>query len=311
MVTEKKEKCNQILQFQEKKNFAKKIQNKLSELYFKIVDGKGKEELIPSARSEQIKNCGSLLQFETFLDKNGTTTLKNANFCKHKLCPFCAWRWHLKNSAILDKTFELLKGKQFYHLVLTIPNTKYLTKDFLLGLRERASKFLKKYLRCDDYFNSFEITIDKEGNYHPHYHVVGIFERHFGRKELQTNWAKYANCGTNYAICKMDKCNGSKVALELTKYILKFENPEITKKHLFILNNSTKGIRKFSTSGIVKTKFEEAKRLINEEEFAKLQNLTKYDSFISFYKWFGSSYEKTDEILVDRGGLNEFNKPTN
>ena len=176
------------------KNFAKALQATLANFY---KDHIHQGEL--SQKGQSISKCGTHLEFERFKDPERTTRLAGANFCKHRLCPFCAWRWHLKYSLILQKTFEILGQKDFYHLVLTIPNVKYINKEFLINLKKNATNFIKKSLFCNDFMISFEITIDEGGNFHPHFHILCILDKQPTRKFLQTEWAHVANCG-KYAI---------------------------------------------------------------------------------------------------------------
>lgn len=292
MITQNTKKVNEKLaDFQNHKQFAEKIQQILALTYTKF-DLLNKTETL-AKRGQDILECGSKLAFQRYFDEDQTSTLYSANFCKHKLCPYCAWRWHLKQSRILSKTFELLGKQNYYHLVLTIPNIAFLTKDFLLTLRQKTNIFMRKVVNSLDYFIGFEITIDQTGKYHPHFHIVYIDhnEKPITRKRLQTEWARVANTGTNYAIAKQTKCTGEKVSLELTKYILKFDNIEPNSKQLKTIRIATKGIRKFSTSGAVKQAESEAKRIIEREKFDEFTRLENYDSVIDFYEWIGHNYQ--------------------
>lgn len=284
MITQKIQKINKIEEFTKHKIFAKELQTIISSFY---KDANKENEL--SQKGESIIKCGSNLYFEHFFDKENTTRLAGANFCKHRLCPYCAWRWHIKYANIIEQTFKILGQKDFYHLVLTIPNVKYLNKEFLINLRQNATEFMKKSLKCNDYMISFEITIDTNGNFHPHYHILCILKEKPTRKFIQTEWAKIANCG-KYAICNIKKCTDNKISQELTKYILKFENDKIEESKIFIINKALKGLRKFATNGIIKRAEKEAKRQIQAETFDKIQKLQEYDSEILFYEWIGQAY---------------------
>lgn len=289
MVTNKNEIVNEkVGEFEKHKQFALKIQNTLAQLY--SYEESGEQKFF--SKGANVMNCGHSLVFQKYLNEEQTTTLASANFCKHKLCPMCAWRWHIKQSAILEKTFELLEEQNYYHLVLTIPNVPYLTKEFLLGLKVKSAEFMQKIAKSKDYFIGFEITIDQNKKYHPHFHIVYIDhnEKPLTRKYIQTEWAKIANTGTNYAIAKQTKCTGEKVSMELTKYILKFDNIEPTVQQLKVIDIATKGLRKFSTSGKIKQAEFNAKRIIDKEKFEKLSELANYDSIIEMYKWLGQSY---------------------
>lgn len=290
MVTQIKQKVNENREeFSKHKQFAENLQTKISNFYLGI-NGEATQ------KSEQIKNCGNRLAFETFENEENTTKLASANFCKHRLCPYCAWRWHIKMSKLMQRTFEIIGEKNFHHIVLTIPNIKFLTKEFLLQLREKATKMIKKELKCNDFMISFEITISKEGTFHPHFHCLCILnDNRPTRKFIQTKWAEISNCGNNFAICDIKKCTDNKISQELTKYILKFENSdEINDKKLYIINKAIKGLRKFATGGIIKKAEAQAKKEIERNLFEEMQELSKYDSEVYFFEWFKGNYNLTE-----------------
>lgn len=292
MITQNYNKVNEKqLEFSKHKKFALSLQNMLANLY---------DSQQPTQKGSGIRNCGSSLIFEKFRNEDETTKLAGANFCKHRLCPFCAWRWHKKTSTIIDKAFQILGERNYYHIVLTIPNVRYLTKEFLIDLRVRATTMLKKVIKCKDYIISFEITIDKEGNFHPHFHCLCILDNVPTKKFLQTEWAKVSACGNNYAICDIKKCTDNKISQELTKYILKFEDDTIDTQKLKVINFAIKGLRKFATNGIIKEAEAKAKDEIAHERFENLKELSKYDSELYFYKWLGQSYSLQDIIQVDK-----------
>lgn len=293
MITQKEQKVNDLNEFTKHKIFAKELQETLSKFYYDEVNKKY------SKKGINILNCGNSLTFERFFDDNNTTRLAGANFCKHRLCPYCAWRWHIKYASIIERTFQILKEKNFYHLVLTIPNVKYINKEFLINLRQNSTEFMKKSLKCEDYMISFEITIGKDGTFHPHYHILCILNEKPTKKYIQTEWAKIANCG-NYAICDIKKCTDNRISQELTKYILKFENDKIESDKIFIIDKALKGLRKFATNGTIKKAEAEAKKQIQRETFDKIQNLQEYDSELLFYEWLGQAYQLKTTQKIDK-----------
>lgn len=287
MLTQKQTKVNEkIDDFIKHKNFALQIQKALAE------NNRNKITNKLTRKGENILNCGTSLEFQHYFDPNDTRTLHTANFCKNKLCPMCAWRYHIKNSVILQKTFEILGKQDYYHLVLTIPNTKFITKEFLVKLREKASIFMEKIAKSIDYLISFEITIDKNKYFHPHYHIIYInkLQQPLTRKKIQTEWAKIANTGTNYAIAKQTKCTNNNIALELTKYILKFEDIEPEQNILKIIDMATKSTKKICARGVILEAKKQAEKELDKEKFEIMQNLKIYDSEIEWFKWFNGTY---------------------
>lgn len=295
MITQEIEFVNEkIDEFSLHKKFALDFQRKLAQLYNsqKILL---KENEVCS-KSQRVLDCGNRLIFERYNDKDETTRLYGANFCKNKLCPMCAWRLHLKNAVRFQKVFKSIGKHNFYHLVLTIRNIPNITKDFVLKLREKATQFMKKSLKIKDYFLSFELTIDKNGYYHPHYHIVYIndSDKRFTKKYLQTEWAYICNYGDKYQVVNNAKCNGDTISRELTKYILKFEDIQPNIKQLKTIDTALKGIRKYSSNGIFLQMQREVDKTIELEDFEKMCNLENYESEILFYKWFGEAYELTE-----------------
>lgn len=281
--------------FEEHKQFAINIQQKLSNIF------RNPRTNNPTRKSENILSCGSSLEFQHYFNEEDTRTLRSANFCKHKLCPMCAWRWHLKNNRTLSKAFEILGKQDYYHLVLTIPNLKFITKEFLIELRKKAGLFMKKIAKSIDYFMSFEITIDENGCFHPHYHILYInhLEKPLTRKQIQTEWAKIANTGNNYAICLQKKCTDNKISQELTKYILKFEDFNPNEKTLKIIDMATKGLKKTCARGEILNAKLQAEKELEKEDFEKMNTLKNFDSEIEWYLWFSNCYNlqkrKVDE----------------
>lgn len=287
MITQKDDFVNEkIDKFKLHKDFACEIQTALANLY------KSKTTHNLTRKGQSVLECGTSLEFQHYFNAEDTRTLNSANFCKHKLCPMCAWRWHLKQSVIIQRAFDNLGKQDFYHLVLTIPNIKFMTKDFLSKLREKAGLFMQKVAKSIDYLISFEITIDSEGNYHPHYHILYInhLDKPLTRKTIQTEWAKIANTGTNYAIAKQTKCTGDKIALELTKYILKFEDLHPTETQLRVIDMATHGLRKITARGAILEAKLEAEKQIDKEQFDIMKDLEQYDSEIEWYKWLEDCY---------------------
>lgn len=291
MITQENEIVNEkIDNFTQHKKFAEQIQKTLASIYVKKLNG----EL--TRKGENILNCGTSLEFQHFFNADNTRTLHGANFCKHKLCPMCAWRWHIKQSAILQRAFDILGKQDFYHLILTIPNLKFMTKEFLIELRKKCALFMKKIAKSKDYFTSFEITIDEFGKYHPHYHIIYInhLEKPLTRKTIQTEWARIANTGTNYAIAKQFKCKNNKIALELTKYILKFENITPDIEQLKTIDMATWNIKKMSSSGMIYEAKQQAEKELDKENFDKMQELKQFDSELEWFLWFNGAYTQQE-----------------
>lgn len=296
MITKNLEFVNEkIDNFTIHKSYALDFQRKLANLYEKEIQYTDKT----SKKAENVLNCGNFLAFIKYDDPNRTSRLYGANFCKHKLCPMCAWRAHLKNAVKFEKAFNLMPEKDYYHLVLTIRNVPHITKSFIINLRQKATQFLKKSMKVQNFFLSFELTIDQQGNYHPHYHVIYYSDKTYTKKWLQTEWARVCAYGEQYQIVNNRKCNHKTISRELTKYILKFEDINPTEQQLKVIDVALKGIRKYSSNGTFKIAQYNAECAIDKEEFEKLFELDQYSAEISFYKWLNDCYTITEQSKIE------------
>ena len=114
--------------------------------------------------AKAIYDCGSFLDFGHFSDD--TNRLIHANFCKHRMCPMCAWRRSLKNFSHLSDVFSVLEEThEFVFLTLTEKNC---TAD---ELPERLSALCRQFVNLlrrdcmsvfDGAFRSVEVTYDGE-----------------------------------------------------------------------------------------------------------------------------------------------------
>lgn len=297
MITKNLEFVNEkIDNFTLHKSYALDFQQKLAKLYEGDIQYTDK----PSKKAENVLNCGTFLAFIKYNDPNNTSRLYGANFCKHKLCPMCAWRAHLKNSVKFEKAFRSMPEHDYYHLVLTIQNVPHITKEFIINLRQKATQFIKKSMKVKDFFLSFELTIGKDGNYHPHYHIIYYKDgTTYTKKWMQTEWAKVCNYGKQYQIVNNRKCNKNTISRELTKYILKFEDINPNEQQLRVIDVALKGIRKYSANGSFKIAQYNAECEIDKEEFDKLFELDHYSAEISFYKWFIDNYQITEKSTIE------------
>lgn len=281
MITQKQTKVNEIVtSFTEHKKFAKSIQEQI-------------QSFLKGEKGERVTDCGSYLAFAKYKDPKRTAKLHSANFCKNRLCPLCSWRNHLKISEQMLYAVEQQDGK-LWHIVLTMPNVKYLTKSFLLEVRKKAVNFLREVMNINNYLMSFEITVSKNGEYHPHYHILGEMDEMKAKRYLQSEWAKYLGVVNKWVILHCEPA-GLETVHELTKYIIKFESKKTPTKALKTIYFATKGIRRYSLAGKLKDDYKLANEVIKAKRRIEEDNLLQYGNYeLEFYKWFGQSYKKID-----------------
>lgn len=130
------------------------------------------------SRAEQLENCGTFLEFAKY--SNNVIKLHNANFCRARMCPMCAWRRSLKVgyqvSQVLD---EALKDKTSKLLFLTL-TCKNVSADELSSTLSQMFKAYSAMFRLSKVkrvalgaFRALEVTYNKKTNtYHPHLHVI-------------------------------------------------------------------------------------------------------------------------------------------
>lgn len=196
----------------------------------------------------RVIDCSTFLEFG--VTKTSSLKLLQANFCKVRLCPMCAWRRSLKIFGQVSKVMDQVEKNYNYKyifLTLTVKNCysedlkdtlDLMTKSFN-KLSER--KAFKKAIK--GYFRSLEITYNKEDNtYHPHFHLIlAVNKSYFTDKDYylsQENWTRlwkeslqvdYKPVVDVRRVKSKDK-NFSKVIAETAKYTVKSEDFLIKKE---------------------------------------------------------------------------------
>ena len=196
----------------------------------------------------RVIDCSTFLEFG--VTKTSSLKLLQANFCKVRLCPMCAWRRSLKIFGQVSKVMDQVEKNYNYRyifLTLTVKNCysedlkdtlDLMTKSFN-KLSER--KAFKKAIK--GYFRSLEITYNKQDNtYHPHFHLIlAVNKSYFTDKDYylsQENWTRlwkeslqvdYKPVVDVRRVKSKDK-NFSKIIAETAKYTVKSEDFLIKKE---------------------------------------------------------------------------------
>jgi len=135
-------------------------------------------------RGERMTKCGGYLLYKVFEskgsegDKELVHKLRYAEFCHVRLCSICQWRKALSWQARFYKAWPSIRKAyptaRYIHLVLTIPNCS------IGELREHLKRMSKAWNRVTSrktwpalgFLRSVEVTRGRDGNAHPHYHVL-------------------------------------------------------------------------------------------------------------------------------------------
>lgn len=248
------------------------------------------ERLISDSRLFDLEHCGDTLLFVK--NAEGKKKLKQANFCRARLCPMCQWRRSLKMfgqvQAITDKILEKDQNIRFIFGTFTVKNCaaedletciNILNNKFLyLVSRNRTfapAKKLKQNLL--GYLKAVEVTYNSQDKtYHPHFHVIFAVQNTFfnsgkyymSKKEWIELWQKALNVDYKPQIdikaIKSGVAGTAKAVAEVAKYpiktapILKLPDDEAVE----VLKTLTLALRKkrfVGYGGIFKTVKQELK----------------------------------------------------
>lgn len=286
---------------------AEKLQNSSDALRTFLV-----RHLISEQRAEQahyVATCGSYLVFKRYRNAERTLTLERANFCKHPMCPVCAWRRHLKYSKILDRALEIGTYRYIYHVVLGVPNVDELDKTDLMRLKERGATFVKQKLAGVGYISNLEVVCHGNG-IHPHLHLLVETEQFIRNsadyvREMSHKWMMHYVRGLENKADFIERYQGftffltgitrdqrQGVAQELTKYIVKgdFTNDDGT--HVATVASAIKGVRKMSSAGSFKKAITKAKGELICESAERLESLSRSEYELFIYRYINGKYEK-------------------
>lgn len=204
--------------------------------------------VISDSRLLSVQECAAWLKFAEQSD--GKRKLAQANFCRLRLCPMCAWRRSLKLFAQVSKITDAIladKKARFVFLTLTVRNVagselrdtikqmnegfKYLVQD---KIKFSASAGLKKNLL--GYMKSIEVTYNAERNdFHPHIHCIfELAPGYFTGKSSGGGYLTHSDWRQMWqSVMKLDyepqvnvkaiKDAGSKAVAEVAKYPVKMD----------------------------------------------------------------------------------------
>lgn len=159
-------------------------------------------ELLEFKKAHNVRECGQYLEFA--VGEDDTKRLKQAFFCKSKLCPLCNWR---RSKKLRYQVMEIVqacitrepKGRWLF-LTLTCRNVA--TKEELDETMREMTKALNKLFKYKKvaknvlgFLRGTEVTVNrKESTYHPHFHVLLFVKSvYFNEKDNYINqeeWTK-------------------------------------------------------------------------------------------------------------------------
>lgn len=225
---------------------------------------------IDTNKAKRMRDCASWLDFVRAEGDN--LRLHNANFCRVRLCPICAWRRSLKTYSQMSDIMAIAKQQYaFLFVTLTMRNVDGEELSTALDKLSQAFNRLTKYKRMQfvkGYYRGCEVTHNLSDNtYHPHLHCVFAVNKSYftdtktyvKQSELTDLWAKALK--VNYTpIVDVRKIKGNidKAVAECSKYtckasdIISFEDWQLTVDTVAVLDKALANRRFIGLGGVFK-----------------------------------------------------------
>lgn len=264
-------------------------------------------------RAAMCRGCGTYLKYGIL--EGGGNKLVDANFCRQRLCPMCAFRRSHRSyadiSKVLDWVSEVYPQYQYLFLTLTVRNVE---GDKLGQVLDDMAKGFKRLIDADGKRRRFrgiirttEVTVSKRYNtYHPHYHLIlavppEYFDRSQGLYWTTSDWAAaWQQCiRSDYTpITDIRAIKGRKNAVkETSKYAVKPASlfagrvrDQVLERILY-LQNGLHSRRLLSYTGC----FGEARRALGLSEHDLSMDLTDkieredvFEAFVTYHWGFGA-----------------------
>lgn len=197
------------------------------------------EEIDPAA-AFRMRRCADRLSFTK--DADGHMKLRQAYFCRVRLCPMCQWRRSLKMNGQVRQCLEYLtkvraeqghKPYQYILLTLTVPNCPgeelAHTLDTIQAAWKRLQRRAEYIAAIKGNVRCVEITYNRlTDTYHPHIHaLLAVNPSYFTGRTYVTHdrWLQiWRECTGISTITQVDvrKTTGDAAAVaEVTKYATK------------------------------------------------------------------------------------------
>lgn len=192
-------------------------------------------ESVNERKAERLRNCATYVSFVT--QENGKKKLHDANFCRVRLCPMCAWRRTMKIFSHTQKIVNALNQKQDYKyifLTLTVRNCRPEELDetvtHMMDSFHRLIKYAPFARAVKGWYRGLEITHNvQEDTYHPHFHLVCVVTKSYFTDKTYLSQAAWTELWEKAArldytpICDVRRVKGNTAAAiaEAAKYTVK------------------------------------------------------------------------------------------
>ena len=234
----------------------------------------------------RIDFCSQLLDFRLVLEeKELKLKLDSARFCRVRHCPVCQWRrslmWKAKAYRILPTVLEAYSNHRWLFLTLTVRNCAVIElRDTLQWMNQSWQRMIqRKKFPAIGWIRSTEVTRDRDGLAHPHFHCLLLVKpSYFGKAYIkQKDWVKlWRSClRVDYdPVVDIRAVRRGNSPVELIPEILKYcvkESDLVADREWFIeLTKQMHKIRTVATGGVLKKYLkqleEEPEDLIGRDE---------------------------------------------
>jgi plasmid rolling circle replication initiator protein Rep len=255
---------------------------------------------LPDKSKIRFQECGNWIEF--LADREiAKKKVYQANFCKNRFCPICAWRSAQKDAmklSILMEYIETEHEKDFIFVTFTAPNVK---AEELRNEITRYNKAFKKLIERDvvvqmnkGYIRKLEITYnEKRNDYHPHFHVIFAVNKSYftGRTYIsQQTWLNlWREVMKDDTITQVDvrRVKRGKDVNEMAKYAAKDKDYTFSQEVFDVFYIALKGRQVLTYNGLFAAANKKYKN--KELDHYKTKDETVY-IWLILYHWGGSDY---------------------
>lgn len=286
----------------------------------KYNDKKAKNQVLSALTStyvtpntqKRICECGDWM--EMMADREvAKLKVHQANFCKNRFCPMCAWRLAQKDALRISTLMDYIEveyDKVLIFVTLTAPNVP---GSDLPGEISHYNKAFKKLVERDEiarinqgYIRKLEVTYNaKRDDYHPHFHCIFAVNKSYfkGREYIrQDRWLDlWRDVMDEPSITQVDvrrvkKDGGAadgrgKAINEVAKYAAKDEDYTKNQTVFDTFYKALKGRQVLTFNGLFAAANKKYKA--HELDYYMPIDITEY-FYMLLYRWGGVEYAETN-----------------
>lgn len=141
-------------------------------------------------RAYIMNDCAEWLRYAMTGDMDKPFKLREASFCRDRVCPLCSWRRSLRWKATMHKQLPVVRETfpthRWVFVTLTVKNCHISDLRATIGAMNKGFNALVRKLKNRigniGYVKSVEVTRAKDNTAHPHLHVLFFFPASYFKK---------------------------------------------------------------------------------------------------------------------------------